>query len=82
MALKSIISNSALFVGLIVRPEGFAMVSFIHGSQNASQISVKTGSPAASRGGFIDPILQMGDWIRDLERFQSNPEPKPLSLRS
>lgn len=65
MALKSIINNSALFVGIIVRPEGLVMVSFIHGSQNASQTSIKTGSPAASQGGFSDPILQMEEQIRD-----------------
>lgn len=36
VALKSIINNSALFVGIIVKPEGLVTVSFIHGSQNAS----------------------------------------------
>lgn len=64
MALKSIINNSALFVGIIVRPEGLVMVSFIHGSQNASQTSIKTGGHAASQRGFIDPILQMEEQIR------------------
>lgn len=55
VALKGIRNNLALFVGIIVRPEGLVMVSFIHGSQNAS---VKSGSSAASQGGFTDPILQ------------------------
>lgn len=46
------------------------MVSFTRGSKNASQISIKTGSTAANLGSFIDPILQMKEQIRDLERFK------------
>lgn len=59
-----------MVVGIIVRPEGLIMVSFTRGSKNASQISIKTGSTAANLGSFIDPILQMKEQIRDLERFK------------
>lgn len=45
VAPKSIINNSPLFVGVLVRPGGLVMVFCFHGSQNASQTSVKAETP-------------------------------------
>lgn len=65
-----------LFVGIIVRPEGLVMVSFTCGSQHASQTSIKTGSTAANLGRFYWSHFTDEGADRDLERFNSNPEPK------
>lgn len=43
--LKSIINKSPSFVGILVRPGALVMVSFFRGCQNATQTSIKTGSP-------------------------------------